>query len=450
MTDETSNATRSRDAVISGGSGGGGTGRMLAGVGLLIAVGVAAWFLLMPSSETSDGPDTSQPADMQDREGSSGVDTGLPLDRTVQTETAAPGRTQMEPPVVEDTGDGGAADRARIAELERRIEEMLNSEVENPDLAALMKEQREALEAAFERERVAAEERYQLQLAEMSRNMSAGDGGMTDAERDARARLEEERLRRAAIAEAQIMSDGIVIDSSKARSGGQSQGGAANVNGAGGARSGNGAGREMTSNESFMAQASTQSYETVRATRIAAPGRTIVQGTTLNAVLETAISTELPGAIRAVVTDDVMSYDGNNVLLPQGTRLIGSYNSDVSVIQGRAQLAWNRAVTPEGVSVELGGYGADALGMSGQAGTVDTRFRQRFGSAALISLISSAPKALINSDSDDDTSDLIEDFGDDTSNAAQKVMGDYLSAGPVIYIDQGTYLTVFVNRDLVL
>ena len=352
MTGQTNNGagqqgsvTGSRASMLSGGSRGGNGGRMLAGGALVLATGVAAWFLLGPSDDTTSGPDTSQPANMQDREGLTGVDTSLPLDRTVETETAAPGRTQMAPAVIEDTGDDGAADRARIADLERRIEEMLNSDIENPDLAALMKEQREALEASFERERAAAEERYQLQLAEMSRNMSSGDGGMSDAERDARARLEEERQRRAAIAEAQIMSDGIVIDASKARPGAQSQGGASTGNGTGGAGSGDGSGRELTSNESFMAQASTQSYDTVRATRIAAPGRTIVQGTTLNAVLETAISTELPGAIRAVVTDDVMSYDGNNVLLPQGTRLIGSYNSDVSVVQGRAQLAWNRAVT---------------------------------------------------------------------------------------------------------
>ena len=145
-----------------------------------------------------------------------------------------------------------------------------------------------------------------------------------------------------------------------------------------------------------------------------------------------------------------MSHDGTNVLLPQGTRLIGSYNSDVSVVQGRVQMAWNRAVTPEGVSVELGGYGADALGMSGQAGTVDTRFRQRFGSAALISLMGAAPELLVDRSTDGRRSDWAEDAGDDITNASGGALDEYLSAGPVIYIDQGTYLTVIVNRDLVL
>ncbi|MDO5757205.1 MAG: TrbI/VirB10 family protein [Rhodobacterales bacterium] len=454
MTDQNNNQTGqpdsktgARESMLSGGAGRGGRGRVLAGGALLLGTGAAAWFLLVPPGETPTAPDTSQPAKVQDPQPSSGVDTNLPMDQTEEPETNAPAPTQMAPAQVPDSGDGGAADRARIADLERRINELLDAKGDNPDVAALMEQQRKLLEEAFQREREDAEARYQQQLAELLNNTSTGDGGMSDAERDARARLEEERARRAAIAEAQIMSEGIVIDASTARAGSPSQSGAS---AAGGSGSGNGAGRELTSNESFMAQAATQSYETVSATRIAAPDRTIVQGTTLNAVLETAVSTELPGVIRAVVTDNVMSYDGTNVLLPQGTRLIGSYNSDVSVVQGRVQMAWNRAVTPEGVSVELGGYGADALGMSGQAGTVDTRFRQRFGSAALISLMGAAPELLVDRSTDGRRSDWAEDAGDDITNASGGALDEYLSAGPVIYIDQGTYLTVIVNRDLVL
>ncbi len=374
----------------------------------------------------------------------------MPFDRVAEPDTGTPAQTQMPPAAVQSpgTGDGGAVDRARIADLERQIADLLATPGGNADLAALLQEERDAMEAAFASEPAEAEERFQLQLAEMARNMSAGDTGMSDAERVARAGLEEERQRRAAIAEAQIMSDGIVIDSSSARGGSGSQGGGGSKGGSGtGGGSGGGAGRALSSNESFIKQASTRSYDTARATRIAAPDRTIVQGTTLNAVLETTISTELPGVIRAVVTDDVTSYDGTNVLLPKGIRLIGSYNSDVSVVQGRVQMAWSRAVTPEGVSVELGGYGSNALGMSGQ---VDARFRQRFGSAALISLMGAAPEAIVNRDSGGETSDTVGDVGDDLTTSAQGVMGDYLSAGPVIYMDQGTYITVVLNRDLVL
>ena len=433
-----------RDAVVNGGSSAKGAAGTLAIVLFLGAVGVVAYLMLVPEAIDTTGVDTSQTEDMQDREPAAGVETTMMAQPAVQTVEDLPDtqiQTAARPPseVVVDND----TDDPRIAELQRQLEELRQGQGDDGGLQEALDE----MQARLDRERADADARYQTLLAQLGQN-TGGNTGMSEDERAARQRLEEERQRRAAIAEAQIMSDGIVLDGGgRTTGGGGGQGGTAR---GGQADGGGGSGRALSSNEQFIQEASTQSYETVRATRIAALGRTIVQGTTLNAVLETAISTELPGVIRAVVTDDVMSYDGMNVLLPRGTRLIGSYNSDVSVIQDRVQLAWNRAVTPQGVSVELGGYGSDALGMSGQAGKVDTRFRQRFGSAALVSLMGAGPNVVINEDTGGDTADAIQDVGDDMASATQGVVADYLNAGPVIYIDQGTYMTVFVNRDLVL
>lgn len=442
--------------MLSGGSAGSGRGRLLAGAAFFVAVGTAAYVLLVPPSVDTSGPSTSQTAEVQTKEGTPGVDTGLPFDRTQPADTGAPAQTQMPPAVVQvpAAGDDGSAERQRIAALEKQLADLKAAQGTPPDFEAQLQSVRDEMQASFDRQRAEADEQYRLQLAALQAGQSSGDAGMSDAERDARARLEEERKRRAAIAEAQIMSNGIVLDASGAKTGSESNGNGAGGSGGGGSgdsgSGGSDGGRQLSSNETFMAQTSTQSYDTVRATRIAAPNRTIVQGTSLNAVLETAISTELPGVIRAVVTDDVMSYDGTNVLLPRGTRLIGSYNADISVVQGRVQMAWNRAITPKGVSVELGGYGSDALGMSGQAGKVDTRFRQRFGSAALISLISAGPDVIVNRNTGGQSSDTVQNVGDNLTNSAQGVMGDFLKAPPVITIDQGTTMTVFVNRDLVL
>ncbi len=432
-----------RDEVVASRSGG--RAKLLAGTAFVGMVAVVGYFLLVPDAVDTSGPDTSQTEEMQTREDTSGVDTRMTSNQddgppeTTPAEASPETQQTTENTEQETTEDDDQdVDDQRIADLEA-------------DLEALRQE-RDDMRTQYQRERAEAEADYQRRLAEITQNVSSGQD-TSEAEREARRRLEEERQRRAAIREAQIMSDGIVLDSSGERtgsasgSGGSSTAGAGGSGGAGGA---GGAGRTLSSNEAFMEDASTRSYETVRATRIANPGRTIVQGTTLNAVLETAVSTELPGVIRAVVTDDVMSYDGINVLIPKGSRLIGSYNSDVSVVQDRVQIAWNRAVTPDGVSVELGGYGSDALGRSGQAGYVDSRFRERFGSAALISLIGAGPEVVIDREDSAATSDAARDVGDDLSNATRGVAGDYLAAGPVIYIDQGTYMTVFVNRDLVL
>ncbi|WP_299821197.1 TrbI/VirB10 family protein [uncultured Jannaschia sp.] len=433
MSDQEAN---SRDQMIDGGSQGG-RGRAIAGVAFLGAVGLVAYFMFTPASMDTGGTDTSQTQEMQREETAPAVDTAMPAVQTSDQPDTTPIPAVMAPETAPVPGnDGSAADRQRISDLEAQLEALREAQNGNdPAVEQALQEMQDKLD----RERQEADARYQALLTQLSQN-TGGNTGMSEDERAARQRLEEERQRRAAIAEAQIMSNGIVLDAAGAKTG-AGQGAAAEAGG--------GSGRTLSSNEQFIQDASTQSYDTVRATRIANPGRTIVQGTTLNAVLETAVSTELPGMIRAVVTDDVMSYDGLNVLIPQGTRLIGSYNSDVSVIQDRVQMAWNRAVTPEGVSVELGGHGADALGMSGQVGTVDSRFRQRFGSAALISLIGAGPDVVIRDDTRGDAADAMQDVGDDLANATQGVMGAYLNAGPVIYIDQGVDMTVFVNRDLV-
>ncbi|WP_435171628.1 TrbI/VirB10 family protein [Falsirhodobacter sp. 1013] len=418
-----------RSSEFDGGSPGNMVKILVGGlVGIIILI--LALMLIAPQQMASlfGGGRTSEAQDMQS---TSSGDTGLSTEiteRKTNLETDVPDTALPEGETAAPTGNSALADaeRRRLAELETRLKAM--EEGRGEITRDLLQQQADDLREQFERERQLAEEAYQRQLQD-----AIATQGM-DGEADARQRLEEERARLNAINEAQVSSDLLVLDSS-----GQVTGGGAS-----------GAGeRKLSTNEQFMASASTASYDTVRATQIAAPDRTIVQGTTLEAVLETAISTELPGVIRAAITNDVYSYDGSNVLLPRGTRLIGSYNSDVSIASNRAQLAWNRAITPDGRSVELGGYGADQLGMSGQTGFVDTRFGERFGSAFLISMLAITPQVVVDDSAGANTQELAEDVGEDLENTTQSVMNDYLSLPPVIYIDQGTTMTVFVNRDLV-
>lgn len=359
-----------------------------------------------------------------------GISTEITLPDDVDTSVV-----DVEPPMrpASTSPIDDSAYRSQIAALERQLEEMRTQSGDQVDkIRSLLDDQAEALRDQFDRERQAQEAEYEKRL-QAARDAAAADK-LSEEEAAARARLEEERMRREAIAHEQVQSDALVLD------GGSTVAAASSVRGGD---------RERSNNEEFMRTASTQSYDTVRATTIANPGRTIVQGTSLAAVLETAVSTELPGIIRAVVSHDVYSYDGENVLLPRGSRLIGSYNSGVSIAQSRAQIAWNRAVTPAGVSVELGGYGADQLGMSGQSGQIDTRFRQRFGSAALISLITLGPQFILKEGTSDPSRDAAEDLSSDLEDTTQGVTAEYLTLGPVIYIDQGTAISVMVNRDLV-
>lgn len=181
---------------------------------------------------------------------------------------------------------------------------------------------------------------------------------------------------------------------------------------------------------------------------IANPANTVVQGTMIQAVTETALDSSLPGAIRAIISEDVHSFDGSRVLIPRGSRLIGRYQSGADIGQRRVTIAWDRIVMPNNQSVKISAFGGDELGRSGATGKVDTRFGQRFGSAALISLISAAPDVAAARIEDENTATVVQEVGDDFSDATDDVIREYLSLSPIIYVDQGSRITVMVDRDL--
>jgi type IV secretion system protein VirB10 len=188
--------------------------------------------------------------------------------------------------------------------------------------------------------------------------------------------------------------------------------------------------------------------EVTQAQLIVNPANTVVQGTMIQAVLETAIDSSLAGQVRAMVSEDVHAYEGSRILIPRGARLIGRYQSGLDIAQQRVTIAWDRIILPSNQTVEISAFGGDELGRSGTTGFVDSRFGTRFGSAALISLIGALPAVAAQNTEDAITSDVFEGIGEDFQDSAQSVIGEYLSVSPVIYVDQGARVTVMVDRDL--
>lgn len=203
----------------------------------------------------------------------------------------------------------------------------------------------------------------------------------------------------------------------------------------------------LNEDEAFV-RAGAKPAPVTRAEVIVNPGNTVVQGTMIQAVTETALDSTLPGAIRAIVSEDVHSFDGTRVLIPRGARLVGRYRSDVALAQSRVMVAWDRIILPDNQTVEISAFGGDELGRTGTTGFVDTRFAQRFGSAALISLIGALPAAAAGQIEDEAAADVASDVGTDLRDSTQSVMQDYLAIRPVIHVDQGTRITVMVDRDL--
>jgi type IV secretion system protein VirB10 len=182
---------------------------------------------------------------------------------------------------------------------------------------------------------------------------------------------------------------------------------------------------------------------TAHAERIGDPGSLVVQGTMIPAVLETALNSDLPGYARAIVSRDVRSFDGEKVVIPRGSRLIGQYKSGLASGQSRAFIVWSRLIRPDGVSIQLGSPVMDESGQTGLGGKVDRHFLQRFGGAMLLSVIGALPSALAGGSS----TALVINSGSGESGVSAALQADARTP-PTIRVPLGTPIQVFVARDL--
>ena len=257
-----------------------------------------------------------------------------------------------------------------------------------------------------------------------------------NVEADRRARLEARRSEQEALMKTRIASPGVVFDD------GQTSGGDGVASDMGSAS----ASRDATGRD--FVQAGLDPVDVSQAQVIANPANTVLQGTMIEATLENAVDSSLPGQLAATVTHPVWSFDQSQILIPAGSRLFGNYSSDVSIGQGRILVGWTRIVTPDGQSVQMEAFGGDAQGRSGITGKVNSRFGMRFGSAALISLLGAAPAIAAAKVSDATTSDTAQNVADDLSGATSTAIDAYINLPPIISVAPGAAITVMVDRDL--
>lgn len=198
----------------------------------------------------------------------------------------------------------------------------------------------------------------------------------------------------------------------------------------------------------FANQNANLDVETATASQLQNLHGLIAQGTMIGGILETAIQSDLPGMVRAVVSEDVYSFDGSHLLIPKGSKLVGRYRSGIARGQNRAFVIWNRLIRNDGVSINIGSYGTDALGRSGLAGEVDTHFFERFGSSVLLSMIDASLKIGVEAMDDSGSATVALEAGDDFSRASEIALENSIAIPPTIHIDQGTKIKVFVGKDL--
>lgn len=182
------------------------------------------------------------------------------------------------------------------------------------------------------------------------------------------------------------------------------------------------------------------------AERLPGRSRLLARGTIVDCTLETAIDSQLAGLATAVVSRDVWSADGSNVVLARGTRLIGVTRSETRAGQSRVWVLWEEARTPSGLLVPLASPATDALGRTGIAGVVDTHFDERFGAAILLSVIDAAAQALASSARGDGDTVVVDSGG--TSEIATEVLRSTVGIPPTIRVAQGTRVQALVAQDV--
>ena len=238
---------------------------------------------------------------------------------------------------------------------------------------------------------------------------------------------------------------------------------------------------EEDGNRRFLATAGSAGLEKSVATKNDRIDALVAQGTIIRADLLTAIQSDLPGNVSAIVREDVWSFDGRRVLIPAGTKLIGDYRSGITRGQTRIFVVWTRLLREDGVSVQLGSIGTDDLGRAGQGGFVDQHYIERFGASILLSVVGGASQfiATLGQQSQlNNQQNTAQSYTDPVTgitttvqsqpnqnllNArqigsqqvsqtltklAEEALKDSINIPTTIYVDQGTRIVVFVKKDL--
>src|SRR2546429_1008163 len=179
----------------------------------------------------------------------------------------------------------------------------------------------------------------------------------------------------------------------------------------------------------------------------------IVQaGSVIPAALLTGIRSDLPGQVTGQVTENIYdSPSGRYLLIPQGSKLIGLYDSQVAFGQSRVLLVWTRLIFPNGRSIVLERQpGADPEGYAGLEDQVDYHWSRLFMAAALSTLLGVGSELGASNTDNDIVRALRRGSSDSLNQTGQQIVRRNLNVQPTLTIRPGFPVRVIVNRDLVL
>jgi len=178
----------------------------------------------------------------------------------------------------------------------------------------------------------------------------------------------------------------------------------------------------------------------------------LMAGTIIAASLVTGLSSDLPGTVIAQVTEH--TYDtvtGQHLLVPQGSRLIGRYDSNISFDQDRALVVWQRIVRPDGTSIVIDNLpGTDTAGYAGVADRVDFHTWQLLKGIGLATLLGVGTELSFGSSENSLVAAIRKSAQENASQAGQQIVQRNLDIQPTITVRPGWPIRVIVNKDIIL
>ena len=177
----------------------------------------------------------------------------------------------------------------------------------------------------------------------------------------------------------------------------------------------------------------------------------VFEGTVFEGVVTNHVDGGFSGPIIVMLTTDYYSHDHQQLLLPQGTRLIGNVQSVGNAQQRKLFIVFNRAICPDGFSLDLNKYiGLDPLGTTGLATNVNNHILSSFAAAAAIGGLGGLAQIGNNGSILTADTQIRNGISSQTSQEAEQILNHFINRLPVITVKEGSRARVYINQDILI
>ncbi len=177
----------------------------------------------------------------------------------------------------------------------------------------------------------------------------------------------------------------------------------------------------------------------------------VFEGTVLEGVVTNRVDGGFSGPVLVMLTTDYYSHDHQQLLMPQGTRLIGTVQSVGNAQQRRMFVTFHRAVCPDGFSLDFDKYlGLDQVGTTGLASKVDHGYLMAFGAVAAIGGLGGLAQIGNNGTVLQPSTQIRNGISEQTAAEGEQVLNHFLNRLPIITLKEGSRARVYIGRDLLV